>query len=126
MVEFAILLPFLVLLLTIALDFCRVFYHYTIVTNCARNAALYASDQTTEDESPHYTAGDRAASIRKAALDDAGDIKPDEREKIEVTFNAVSVTVSYPVPMVTSYLGMTSKTVGRTVYMNAAPESPNF
>jgi Flp pilus assembly protein TadG len=125
MVEFAILLPFLVLLLTIVLDFCRVFYHYTIVTNCARNAALYASDQTAAKESP-YTVADRATSIRNAALADAGDIPLAEQPKIVVTSTAVSVTVSYPVPMVTSYLGMTSKTVGRTVYMNAAPESPNF
>ena len=45
--ELAILLPFLAFAFVIAVDWSRIFYYSVIVTNCARNGALYASDPTT-------------------------------------------------------------------------------
>lgn len=35
--ELALLLPMLVLVLVGAVDFCRLFFHYTTITNAARN-----------------------------------------------------------------------------------------
>jgi Flp pilus assembly protein TadG len=114
------------LLMTVSVDFCRVFHHYSIVTNAARNAALYASDSTAALDSPYYVAGDRTQSIRNAALADAGNLNAGTLTVATTeTSSYVEVTVTYPVPMVTSYLGFSSKTVGRTVRMSVAPNIPN-
>ena len=43
-VELALLLPFLTFLLLITIDYCRLFYYSQVVTNCARNGAVFASD----------------------------------------------------------------------------------
>ena len=37
--ELALLLPLLVFVLIVAIDFCRLFFHYTTITNAARNGA---------------------------------------------------------------------------------------
>ena len=42
--ELALLLPVLSFILIVAIDFCRLFYAYNVITNCARNGALWASD----------------------------------------------------------------------------------
>ena len=41
MVEFAMLLPLFAFLLVAGIDFARVYYGQQIITNCARNGALY-------------------------------------------------------------------------------------
>ena len=40
----ALLLPILSFILIVAIDFCRLFYAYNVITNCARNGALWLSD----------------------------------------------------------------------------------
>src|SRR5690348_10075006 len=79
-VELAILLPTLVLLFVIAMDFCRVFYYYSVVTSCARNGAVYATDPTSAASSPYYTTTngsyDYAASVTKAAKADSAEFGP--------------------------------------------------
>ena len=42
--ELVALAPLLLFILIVAIDFCRLFFHYTIITNAARNGALWASD----------------------------------------------------------------------------------
>ena len=42
--ELAVLAPLLLFVLIVAIDFCRLFFDYTIITNAARNGALWASD----------------------------------------------------------------------------------
>src|SRR5262249_3064330 len=56
-VELAVLLPFLMFLFVIAVDWSRVFYASVIVSNCARNGALSACDPTTQASSPYFVAG---------------------------------------------------------------------
>src|SRR5262245_4334395 len=63
-VEMAVLLPLLVFLCLIAVDFARVFYFSLTIANCARNGALFASDAYVRTEST-YT------SVEAAALADA-------------------------------------------------------
>src|SRR5712671_2456593 len=67
-VELAILLPLLVFLLVIAIDWARVFFYTVTIENCARNGALWASDPYTQNQG--YT------TISQAALADASDIHP--------------------------------------------------
>src|SRR5437763_4098057 len=70
-VELALLLPFLTFLLLITIDYCRLFYYSQVVTNCARNGGVYASDPFAATQSPY-------ADLTAAAKADASpDIQPD-------------------------------------------------
>src|SRR5208337_4030855 len=64
--ELALLLPLLVLVLIVAIDFCRLFFDYTIITNAARNGALYAIAPTQSSYN----------SVQDAALADANNLNP--------------------------------------------------
>src|SRR5690349_5758726 len=68
-VELAVLLPLLVFLFVITVDFARIYYFTLTLQNCARAGALYASDPFVADESPF-------ASTQAAALADATNITP--------------------------------------------------
>lgn len=67
-VELALVLPFLMFLFIVTVDFARVFYYSQTLANCARNGALYGSNLVTA-QSP-YT------SIEQAALADATNLSP--------------------------------------------------
>jgi Flp pilus assembly protein TadG len=68
-VELAILLPLLVFLFVITVDFARIYYFSLTLQNCARAGAMYASDPHVADESPF-------ASTQEAALSDATNLSP--------------------------------------------------
>ncbi|MGZ3489640.1 MAG: TadE family protein, partial [Isosphaeraceae bacterium] len=59
--ELVTLAPLLLFILIVAIDFCRLFFDYTIITNAARNGALYAIAPT---QSPYN-------NVTAAALADA-------------------------------------------------------
>src|SRR6266404_2057375 len=67
--ELALLLPFLIFIFALAVDWSRLFYYSMIVDNCARNGAMYASDPYSLHQSPY-------SSITQAALADAPDMSP--------------------------------------------------
>lgn len=123
-VELALLLPILGLLFVFAVDFARLYYHYSIVTNCARNGALYASDPTASPESPY-------ADYTAAALADASNLKPQPTvtaaNGIDSSGNPyVQVTVTYPFTTVSNYPGLPNPiNLTRTVQMRLAPAAPN-
>ena len=68
-VELAVLLPLLVFIFVVAVDFARVYYFSLTLQNCARAGAMYASDPHVADESPF-------ASTQEAALADATNLSP--------------------------------------------------
>jgi Flp pilus assembly protein TadG len=115
-VELAILLPVLTLLFVGVLDFGRVFYHYQIVTECARNGARYASGSTANSTN--------TAAIQSAARAGATNLSPQPT----VTFGPdpngnpyVYVNVSYDLKMITNYIFSSGKvTVSRKVWMRVA------
>lgn len=120
-VELALLLPMLSLLFVFAVDFARLYYHYSIVTNCARNGALYASDPTAALESPY-------ADVTAAASADASNLSP--QPTVTSTTSAdgasVQVTVVYPFSTVTNYPGLSNPiNLTRTVQMRIAQTLPN-
>jgi Flp pilus assembly protein TadG len=123
-VELALVLPILALLFLIAVDFARLYYHYTIVTNCARNGALYASDPAASPESPY-------ATLQDAALADASDLSPQptvtSTSSTDSSSNPyVEVTVVYPFTTISSYPGLPNPiNLSRTVRMRVAPAAPN-
>jgi Flp pilus assembly protein TadG len=122
-VELALLLPLLGFLFVIALDYSRVFYFTMVVTNCARNGALYGSQNPT-------TAND-TSGIQTNALQDAGNLSSQSLTVTSKTDSTTSptyvdVTVSYPFTTITNYPGVPNSTnIVRTVRMAVTPWTPN-
>ena len=105
-VEFALLMAPLIYFLLGATDFCRLFYHYVTVHNCARNGALWAADPLGPVESP-YTSVDQAA---KADAPSAmqGQISVSSTPGSDASGSNVTVQVTYPFATLVSYPGMPS------------------
>jgi Flp pilus assembly protein TadG len=123
-VEFAMLLPTLMLLFVLSADFARVYYCALTVTNCARSGALYASDPKAAAESPF-------ASITAAALADATNLSPQPTVSSATGTDAlgqayVEVTVKYTFKTVSGYLGSAGNiNLVRTVRTAVAPTIPD-
>jgi Flp pilus assembly protein TadG len=122
--ELALLLPLLGMFLLFTVDFARLFYHYSIVTNCARNGALYGSDPLAAGESNY-------ATLSAAALADASDLSPQptvtSTNGTDGSGNPyVEVTVVYPFQTISNYPGLSNPiNLTRTVRMRVAPTAPN-
>jgi Flp pilus assembly protein TadG len=118
--ELVAVAPLLLFILIVAIDFCRLFFAYTIITNAARNGALYYSD-------PRYQS--LYANFQAAALADANNLNPALTEA-NVTLstwtdaqrnNWVSVKVQYQFNMISSYLGFSNVNLWRQVTMRMTP-----
>src|SRR5215472_4420987 len=113
--ELAILLPVLVFVIVIAIDWARVFWYSQMLTNCARHGALYASDPIAAAESPYL--GVQQAAL--AAEPDASNWSPQPSVSCgpgtpDSNGNAtIAVTVSWALPLITTYPG-----VGNTVKLS--------
>jgi TadE-like protein len=126
-VEMAVLAPFLVFLVLIAVDFCRIFYMSQTLGNCARNGALWESDFYVRAESPYK-------NVEDAALADASNIMNEPNNKPRVTSTTgtddtglqyVEVTVKYRFRTVSRFPGIPDDVdLGRTVRMSVAPLNP--
>lgn len=122
-VELAILVPFLVFLLVVSVDYARIFYYSVTVMNCARNGAVYASTDPTAAVSTD--------AIKTAAKKDGGNLNTANLTVSSTTDNNsnptyVVVTVSYPFTTLTRYPGVSSSTtITRAVRMNVTPLIPN-
>ena len=127
--ELALMLPVLCFILIVAIDFCRLFYHYNVITNCARNGALWASDPLANSgvnpsQSPY-------ANVEDAALADANNLAApaptvtQSPSGVPAAGTTVSVTVSYQFNLVSSYLGFGSVNLSRSVAMRVQPQIPD-
>ncbi|HEV3257779.1 MAG TPA: TadE/TadG family type IV pilus assembly protein [Gemmataceae bacterium] len=120
-VELAVLLPFLVFLFVIAVDFARIFYFSQIIENCARHGAIYASD-------PKAPAHNLYSSVQQAALADAANANPQPTVTsgtgTDSSGNAyVTVTVTWQFNTITNFPGVPNNvTLSRTVQMRVAPQ----
>jgi Flp pilus assembly protein TadG len=123
-VELAVLLPLLMFLFAVGVDFARVFYFSLTLTNCARNGAIYRSDPVAAAQSPYK-------SVEEAALADAANLSPPPTvQAVNGTDGAghpyVEVTVRWQFATVTNYPGVPSPLgLSRTVRMRVAPLTPN-
>jgi Flp pilus assembly protein TadG len=119
-VELAILLPFLIFLVVIAVDYGRIFYFAQIIENCARQGALYASD-------PQAPAANLYSSVSNAALADASGLSPQptvtSTTGTDLAGNSyVDVTVTWTFHTITTYPGVPSSvSLSRTAQMRMAP-----
>jgi hypothetical protein len=108
------------------IDFARLFYHYSTITTCARNGALYACDATGSADSQY-------ANYQQAAIADGASLNPPLTvSNVSMTSGTdaagayVAVTVTYDYKMVTTYLfGTNTVTLSRTVRMLVEPATPN-
>lgn len=121
-VELAVLLPLLVFLFVIGVDFARIFYHLVAVTNAARSGAIYGS------QDPVYAANE--SGIRAAALADAKDLTAaptvaSVQGVDELGHPCVRVTVTWTFTTISRFPGVPSEVVlSRTVQMRIAPIMP--
>ena len=124
--ELALLAPLLAFILLVCVDFCRVFFAYTTITNAARNGALWASDPLAASQSPYTT-------LLAAVQADATNLNPTLTSS-NVTAatgtdgqgNATAgVVVTYQFNLVSHYLGFSSINLSRQVMMRVAPSAPN-
>jgi len=122
-VELAIVLPFLCFLFVVAVDFARIFYFSLTVANCARNGALYGSQNPTNALD--------TSGIASAAAMDADNLNSQLLAVTSATDSATSptyvdVTVTYPFTTITGFPGINSQTtITRTVRMLVVPLTPN-
>jgi Flp pilus assembly protein TadG len=123
-VELAVLIPFLVMLFLVTVDFARVFYFSLTLTNCARAGALYASDPVAATESPF-------PSVESAALADATNISPQPTISSATGIDAsgrpyVEVTATYTFTTITQFPVIPNQVqLTRTVRMLLAASTPN-
>jgi len=122
-VELALLLPFLVFMFVLAIDYGRIFFFSVTITNCARAGAVYASDPYAQTESPYRT-------IREAALAEAPGFAPTPAVSF-VNGNDVlghpftEVTVEGAFSTLTTYPGVPrTTTLRRTIRVRLAPNAP--
>jgi Flp pilus assembly protein TadG len=119
-VELAVLLPFLIFLVVIAVDYGRIFYFTQIIENCARQGALYASDT----QAPAYNL---YGTVSAAALADASGLSPQptvtSTTGTDLAGNSyVAVTVAWTFHTITTYPGVPSSvSLSRTAQMRVAP-----
>lgn len=122
-VELAVILPVLVLLFVVAVDYARIMHYAVTVANCARNGALYGRDPAAASESPF-------TSIQEAALADAANIRPAPTVSSKTGADDkgqpyVDVTVTYVFHTLTNYPFIPSTvTLSRTVRMHVASTIP--
>jgi Flp pilus assembly protein TadG len=138
----AILLPFLAFMFVIAVDWARVFYYSIAVTNCARNGALYLSqEQSAKTTTAPYTDSglvnlyvNSKTPLSDAALADAPNLTPTPTVNSATGSDTygpyVEVTVSYQFQTASNFsfgiFGVPAITnVTRTIRMYVPPESPN-
>lgn len=123
LVEFAVILPVLLLLVMGAIDFGRVYFAYVSVTNGARNGAEYAS------HGPDAAAD--TASIREVVLADTSDLLNTSETNPEVTVSTgadsygglyADVTVGYTYNTIFPWPGLPdSIDLARTVRARIMP-----
>ena len=127
-VELAVVLPFLIFMVGVGVDFARVFYSSQTLANCARNGALYECDAYFRNESP-YT------NVTDAALADAPNLMADPNNKPTVTTATgldasgseyAEVTVRYKFRTVARFIGIPNEVeLSRTVRMPRTPQNPD-
>ena len=135
-VEFAILLPFLMFLFVLAIDFARILYFGIVLENCARNGAYYASNYPNAAYLYNDLYGYK--DLDDAILRDAGGIYNPADTTTKPTYTVtrsgttggtqyVQVTVRWNFQSITRFPGIPSLvTLTRSVTMETAPAMPDF
>src|SRR5262245_49327996 len=142
--EFALVLPFLMFLFVIAIDYARVFYYTVILENCARNGAYYASNYPNANYLYNDIYGYK--NLDEAVFKDAADLfhpgKSEHSPKYTLSYGTtadgafgtepmasgyVKVTLSWTFRTITQFPGVPGRVkLERSVTMKMAPPLPQF
>ncbi len=143
-VELALVLPFLMFLFVIAIDYARVFYYGVILENCARNGAYYASNYPNASYlyNDIYGYKNLDDAIFKDAANLVNPAKPDDNPKYVLTYSYtldgdytatplpsgyVKLTMNWTFRTITQFPGVPGNVaLQRTVIMKMAPSLPQF
>jgi Flp pilus assembly protein TadG len=123
--ELAVWLPFLVLLFTVAVDFCRVYFVTQTVQNCAWAGAMYASGVTPVDTT---TTNATDAAIQAAVAEGTALSPALKASNVNVSSSGGNsvVTVSYDFTFLTRLPGLAQTvTITRTTTMATLPPAGN-
>jgi Flp pilus assembly protein TadG len=103
LVEWALVLPVLLLIVLVVLDLGRAVYYYSVVHNAAREGARYGSIHPTDEDGIRTTTRDKAIGLNPSDvnvnIEQVGTI-PFVKIRVSVTYNFVPVT-----PMVANLTG---------------------
>jgi Flp pilus assembly protein TadG len=120
-VEFAVLLPFLLYLCIIAADWARLLYYTQCINDCARAGAIWASDEEMRMKS-RYTNVTAAALAESPGLTPTPTVQNPPRYYTQGGHSMVEVTVSVQFDTITNFPGVPkSQTISRSVRMRVAP-----
>jgi hypothetical protein len=95
-VEFALLLPFIMLIFSIGVDWCRIYYCAHTIEECARTGALAGSGIAYQERG--LAGWQREARVRSEAMQSAVNLDPPLESGdivIEIESDYVTVTVNY-------------------------------
>ena len=121
-VELAVLLPFILFLFVITVDFARIIYYSITITNCASIGAIYGSSSPT---AANDTDGIKTTAQKDASNLDSSKLTVTSSTDSATTPTTVTVTVTYPFTTITNFPGVpSSTTLTRTVKMNVTPSVP--
>jgi Flp pilus assembly protein TadG len=119
-VELALVLPFLIFMFVVSVDYARIFFYTQVVENCARNGAIYLSD-------PLAPANNLYSNVSQAALADAGSLNPQPTVTSSSGTDSannpyVTCTVAWQFNTISGYPGVPNAVnISRTVQMRQAP-----
>lgn len=119
-VEFAVLLPFLLYLCVVAVDWARLLYFSQCVNDCARSGALWACDEETRRKSRYTT-------IQDASLAESPGLSPtpsvtQTNDPATGEPSWVTVTVAMQFDTISNFPGVPkSQTITRSVRAKVAP-----
>jgi Flp pilus assembly protein TadG len=118
--ELALVVPFMVFMFAVAIDYCRVYYDVEVLNNAARSGALYASGTV-----PAAKGLTPLQAAQQAALAEAVSLGPPlqaQNVTLTSTSTSVTVTVNYQFQTVTPTLGLPPQlAVNASVTMPMAP-----
>ena len=119
-VELALVLPLLMLLFAVAVDFARVYQHQHVATEAARHGALYAADVYVQQNSDYNSAEEAALAHAELIRDTATVAVLDTTDALGNPCVRVTVTCTFhpqlPLPGIHGDL-----TVSRAVEMRVRP-----
>lgn len=122
-VELAVLAPILAFLFIIAIDWARVFYFTVTINDCARNGAMFLSDEMMTTQSQYKTVTEAALAGTNLSptptVTTANGSDSSNRPWVECT-------VTYPFKTITNFPGVpASTTLTKTVRMYKVSRLPN-
>jgi Flp pilus assembly protein TadG len=114
-VELALMLPLLLVLFIVSVDFARIYYVTQVVTDCARRGAAYGANPDVADRSS-YESIEEAALAASEGVDSPPVIAV--TEQLDAGGNrCISVTATHSFSLISGFLGNQSTwTVSRTAY----------